>query len=363
MSGMRNTAGAACLVSLLVFAGAAAFAPAAGAGEGDDALVKSLEAADPLAEGSSTPGIAPADAGLDASLRAIAASDKITPLVRSRARRLLLALELADRVRAGRAKPDLGVWLALDEIALKLPRKGPGEALLRRALPDDVEREALTAAIAAARETARRFCLDWNEIETPGGEDAKRNAALRAELEKAGAAAVPYVLDVLAVPPQASFGVMDPAKGTTARQQVRAVFALGFVDAKAAVPFLVLHVKGPSFTLCTNAQAQVRRFAGIRAGPGAGDEEAAVKEIETWWPAHRADYSLALDRLVRSVLCWTRDAVRSTNRDTVYWAQFGPAALERVLGCKIEFVPDDAAAANVARIDATEAKWLAGELK
>ena len=358
MPRMRNVAVAAGLLFLLVAGAVAAFAPGAAAGDAEDALVKSLEAADPLAEGSSVPG----DAGLDASLRAIAASEKTSPVVRTRARRLALALGLADRVRSGRANPDLGVWLALDELALKTPRKGPGDALLRRALPDEKERQALLASLAAAREKARVFCRDWNEIETEGGDDAKRNAALRAELEKAGAAAVPYLLDVLVVPPQASFTVMEPEKGTTARQQVRAVFGLGFVNATAAVPYLVFHARGPSFTLCTNAQALVRRFAGSGAGDGAGEEEAAVKAIEAWWPAHRADYAIGLDHLVRSVLRWTRDAVRSTDRETLYWAQFGPAGLERLLGCKIEFVPDGAAA-NVANVDAAEARWLAGELK
>ncbi len=346
-------------VALVAAGGVAGFAA-------DDAAataVKALEAADPLAEGAAFPGIAAPDAAVDAALRGIAASEKASAVVRGRALRLVHELDLADRVRAGRAKPDLGVWLALDEIALKIPRKGPGEALLQRALPDAKERETMTASLAAARETARRFCLDWNELETAGGDDAKRNAALRGELEKAGAAAVPYCVEVLAAPPQATFAVMDPEKGVTARQQVRAVFALGFVDAKGAVPYLVFHVSGPSLTLCTNAQALVRRFAGSGAGDGKGDEAASVQAIETWWSEHRGDHALVTDHLVRSVLRWTRAALRSTDRDTAYWAQHGPTALERLLGSKIEFAPDDAAPANLARVDAAEDRWLAGELK
>jgi hypothetical protein len=344
--------------ALLVFA---LLAPGATAGEESQAesaarIAKSLAEADPLAEGSApallAPFLAPYERGYGYGeppfpLRAICDDSAQTEVVRDRARRLRVALTRLTWVHGqpGGERLDMRQvmwWLALDELDRELP-KGPRETLLACAIADAPGREAALKALAAARDVALRFCRDWNEIEHDAAE-TKKYADLRAELTKAGRAAIPYLATLLAVPPQAVFTNLDEARGPTARQQVRALFALDFLDAHECMEHFVFHIRGPSFTECATARAAIKRLAKLEWPDGA-DEAKQVAVIDAWWakliprkPEDTPDGGVR-DHLVRHTLRWSRNALASGKPELAEGAEWGPRQLEHVVG-KLVFDPD-----------------------
>ena len=298
-----------------------------------DRVTKSLTDADPLAEGTASDLLDP-DPPTRLAIWAVAFRDGVSEVARERALRLTIADNRANRVEENAPAKDhhLVWWLALDEIDREIPR-GPREALLAQALPDTAQQDASLKALAAGREVAARFCSEWDEVEFDA-EQAKKHAALRAELEKAGYSAIPYLATVLAVPPQATFTVTDEKDGITGRQQARALWALDFLKARLCTSFVVFHVRGPSRTGSTTALGVLHRLAGIEY-PKAADEAAQVAAIETWW--HKGwNASWEQDHFVRHVIRWAREALASGDPERERSAQFGPLQLEALVG-KLEY--------------------------
>lgn len=315
-----------------------------------DRVTKSLTDADPLAEGSASDLLAP-DPPTMLALWAVAFRDGAPEVARERALRLYVADNRADRVADNAPAKDHSLywWLALDEIDREIPR-GPREALLARALPDGALREASLKALAAGREVAARFCREWNEVQSEV--DTKKYAVLRAELEKAGESAIPYLATLLSVPPQATFTVTDEKKGITARQQVRALWALEFLRAKQCTPYLVFHVRGPSSTACATARAVLHRLGEV-AYPEGSDEAAQLAAIDGWWPKGWEIADWQRDHLIRHAIRWAREALASGDPERQEMAQYGPLQLEAIVG-KLEYDPQSSLATRGAQLAAIE---------
>lgn len=315
-----------------------------------DRVTKSLLDADPLAEGSVSELLIEPDASTRLAIWAVAFGEGTPEIARERALRLTIADNRMQRVADNAPARDHSLywWLALDEIDREIPR-GPREALLAHALPDVAQREASLIAIAAGREVAARFCREWNEVQSEA--EAKKYADLRAELEKAGHTAIPYLATILAVPPQAAFTVTDEAKGITARQQVRALWGLEILRATMCTPYIVFHVRGPSFTACETARAVLHRLGRV-AYPEGGDEAAQLAAIDAWW---RKDWggSWERDHLVRHTIRWAREALASGDLERQEMAQYGPLQLEAIVG-KLEYDPNAPLASRAAQLAAIE---------
>lgn len=357
------------LLGAVLFLGALAAGPG-GAYAGDESppdavarVAKALSDVDPLAEGSTSELLTAQKATYGEPLlplRAIGADAALPDVVRDRALRLRVALTHLTWLQSqpGQLWPSKATmwWLALDELDRELP-KGPRETLLARAFDDAADREAALKVLAAGRDVAMRFCRDWNEIEHDDVE-TKKYAALRDELVKAGRAAIPYLATLLAVPPQAVFANLDEAKGPTARQQVRALFALSFLEATDCIPQFVFHVRGPSFTSCATARGALKRLAKLE-WPDDADEAAQIAAIDAWWakfirPRSEDDPPDAeRNHLVRHTLRWARNALASGKPEVVEGAAWGPRQLAHVVG-KLSFDADAPAEKRAAQLAALE---------
>jgi hypothetical protein len=321
-------------------------------------VAKALAAADPLADGSPCADLCAADASAEDAVRALAKSAEVAADVRDRALRVVLAFDLAKRVRDGDAAPGVVYWLALDELDRRYPA-AQRESLLARALPDAAKRKARLDELAAGRATSAKFCTEWNEFYVPGGDDEKRYVALAADLKKTGAAAVPALAEILAIPPQATFCVMEPHPGVSARRQVRAIFGLMHLDARDAVPYLVWQSRGPSLTESSNAQGLAAKWFVPAAAPDADE----AKAVEAWWKEHRAEHAIVVDHLVRTTLRWTRDGVADAKPAVAEGADFTARKLAELLGVPVPFPEDGDVAAKRARVAAIERLWIAGALR
>ncbi len=319
-----------------------------------DRVTKSLTDADPLAEGSASELLTP-DPPTMLALWGVAFRDGAPEVARERALRLYVADNRADRVADNAPAKDHSLywWLALDEIDREIPR-GPREALLARALPDGAFRDASLKALAAGREVAARFCREWNEVQSQT--DTKKHAALRAELERAGKSAIPYLATLLSVPPQAAFAVTDETKGITARQQVRALWALDFLRAKPCTPYVVFHVRGPSLTACATARDVLHRLGGV-AYPEGSDEAAQLAAIDAWWPRGWEIADWQRDHLIRHAVRWAREALASSDPERQETARYGPLQLEAIVG-KLDYDPRAPLAKRTAQLAEIERKAI-----
>jgi hypothetical protein len=322
-------------------------------------MVKSLSVADPFNDSSPTSNLVSATGAVEAAIRAAAHDSKTDAPIRGRALRLVLAWDLADRVRAHETQPDLSAWLALDELD-QLFTLRPRAALLARAFTAPEQRDKALAALGEAREIARRFCHDWNE-NVVSGDKAKESeyADLKVSLVGAGTATAPYLFGILCVPQDVAFQFTDPHTGPepTARQQVRALYALAFLRLSAAAPYFVLHSQGPSFTETTTAESVLSALAGLDLS-ASKDPQARAKLVTDWWSTQRDQHALVLDHLVRGTLRWTRSAIGSSEvRIRESWHS-GPAELARLAGPAFQCPADGDASTLRARVDALEDAWL-----
>jgi len=324
-------------------------------------VVSSLGISDPFVDDSPTGNLVAAKGSVEAAIRAAAGAFATDEPIRGRALRLVLAWDLADRVRNSGGQLDLASWLALDELD-RLYAAQARAALLARGFAASEARDAALQKLAEARTVAQQFCRDWNEIVLPGREEkAKDHDAEKAALVAAGDAAVPYLLGILCVPSVASFGVgltdRDAGSDPTAREQVRALYALGFLRARVAAPMFVFHAEGPSFTESSAAQWQLHELAGVDIGDQAGSARAAA--VARWWGEHREEYGVVLDHLVRATLRWSRVAIRDNEGPRDDFWQFGPVTLARLVGPELRCATDGDADARRARVDALLEAWLA----
>ncbi len=341
--------------SLAVLALCCVLAPATAQ---DSPLPDWLEKDDPLGAALAIEGGGdPAD--LEALLRRILDHKGLDEKGRDNVRRLLEAVRLAQRVREGEAAAPLPYWLALDDLARAARSRN---ALLDLAIPAEAPRAEALKRLDAARAMAQRFCLDWNEHDG-APEVAKANAALRAELEKAGPAAAPHLLEVLTVLPADAFVVIEPERGVTARQQVRALYGIGFLGLRDAAPYLVFHTTGPSLTSSSVAATTLQQLTGAKLGADVLGEPPR-EAIDAWWREHRDVRSPVLDHFVRHLIAYLREPQRAASALPLDWAEFrrenarlGVEALERLLGMKLRYDAEADPNTRLGQLDTIERRW------
>jgi hypothetical protein len=220
-------------------------------------------------------------------------------------------VDLHTRLMFGAAKRDVAFWLDLE--------RALDQGLDLGFLPDDVMQEH-----ERAERIAREFCLAWSEWSND--QTRPRFERMENELKDVGAAAAPYLFDVLGQTPYFAFGNMDPVRGATARMQVRALFAVGLLEMKEAVPFLIYQCRGPSLTATSTAATVLQKLTG---------EEFEAKWLQTvdlstidWWAKETKQNPVGLDALVERVI---RDMRAQVARDPVWWSE-NARLVERDLG-------------------------------
>jgi hypothetical protein len=319
-----------------------------------------LQANDPVRNGNGAGELLAPGAGLDAEIRATARSATAGKMVRMRALRLARALDLAQRLKNGQGQRDVAWWLALDEIDRELPKELRA-LLLARAFPDAKVLAAAQQELAAANDIARRFCREWNETRWRDEAHAEENRhydELEAAIKKTGAAAVPFLLNLLAIPPEIAFPQLHEEQGMTPRQQVRAILCLAIcLKPQEAVPYLVMQSHGPSLTQSGDAAAAIQQLTGEHFGaaiwqPG---DDAALME---WWNKHRAEHEVVLDHLVRHVVQWAQDDIASAKSHGFEGAWCAVMRLDRVLGKDDPLPRDSGPEIWRARLDDLEREWL-----
>jgi hypothetical protein len=319
---------------------------------------------DPLRNGHGAAELLGGDAPLDAAILAVAQSAGSEAVVRIRALRLARVLGLTKRLREGKEPHDIAWWLAFDELEHDVPVV-VRPFLVSRAFADDASLAAAREALRAADDVVRRFCRDWNEIRFTGAaaeehrEEYRHYDELEAALARCGAAAVPGLLRILAVPPEMVFGEQHGER--SARQQVRAILALSSVTkVPEAIPYFVLHAVGPSLTQSSDAALAAQVFVGQSFGAAsmdAGDDKALL----AWWAAHRADHDLVLDHLVQHVIAWARADLEDKNSHGFEGVWCAVTDLDRVLGSSTAFPRDSGPEVWRARLDDLERGWLLRE--
>lgn len=288
---------------------------------------------DPLRDGAGAPELLPADRSLDAAIGELARTTGTERIVQQRALRLARAIGLAERVRTSEARRDAAFWLAFAELDRGVP-DAVRTLLLARAFADAKVLAAARDELAAATATARAFCTEWNETREPDAPETvkRRYDELEAALKKAGPAAVPHLLQVLAVLPELSFVDALDDGAPSARAQVRAIFAFAvYLELREAMPCFVMHAAGPSLTQSSNAAAAAQKFAGESFGAGVlrpGDDNALL----AWWEQHRKEHEIVLDHVVHEVVRRARPEFDKPDPrgDNARWA--APRRLERLLG-------------------------------
>lgn len=345
------------LVAMVLLAVGAARSPAqAVAAERVERVAAVLREHDPMHDGAGADALLLPDSSLDAAIGELARSGTSRP-VQQRALRLWRAIGLAERVRTDPQQRSLEFWLAFAEIdgGMAEPVRA---SLLARAFAD-AQAAALRSKLAAGTAAAKVFCSDWNENRPIGGGEAERATRerydeLEAALREAGAAAAPFLLEVLAVSPWDVFAERD---GLDARSQVRALFAFAHLESKAAMPCYVMQAAGPSLTMTSNAAAVAQKFAGEDFGAGLlqqGNDESLL----AWWRQHRAEHEVVLDHLVHHVVRIGRVAMTASGQrgENACWAT--PRMLGRLLGNVA--IPGKNASRNVleACVQLAEDEWL-----
>lgn len=284
-----------CLVLSIVVAGVGAASAFAQSPEPDDAAIRALVAqlGDEAFEKRDTaearllalgPSIDAALAGLEPPADAE---------IRARLQRIRGAFAQARRLAAFRDEkgaPTGAFWRELRRfLAETLSARIRAAVLEHGQAPADAA-ERLERATAFAK----RFVLEWNEMVEIGSEEERRYAALERELLAHGAAAVPALLDVLAVDQREAFTRIRAEEGVTMRMQVRALFAVAKIGDPAAVPALVRHVRSPSFTGTMTALAGLQHLTGESF---AGEEHGAdLDKLDAWWKKNRERYEPSVTR-------------------------------------------------------------------
>ena len=147
-----------------------------------------------------------------------------------------------------------------------------------------------------------RFMSGWSETTSSDLERATMGG-FEKEVREAGLAIVPGLVKVLEEDMLAAFSrVSNEPFGSvwtrkfTARDQVKAIFALAWIGRPETIPQLAHHLKNPSLTAASNACAALAQLAGQKF---AGEGEAVYMSGETlarakdWWEQHRVEYEPA----------------------------------------------------------------------
>jgi hypothetical protein len=253
---------------------------------------------------------------------------------------LELDADLATRLMFGATERDVAFWLDVE--------RALGRGLDLGFLPDDVMPER-----RRARRVAREFCLEWSEWSD--ADTRPKLAKLEQDLKAAGAAAAPYLFDVLGANQYDAFGKTDPKDGITARMQVRALFAVGMLELEDAIPFLILHCRGHSLTATSTAATVLQKLA------GADFDASWLKDVDVvtvdWWAKQRAKSEVGMNALVERMI---RDLRTRVAADAAWWNHTGKrvvADLAALLDTNIPYRPTTDADEQRRQIDRIEDWW------
>ena len=225
-------------------------------------------------------------------------------------------------------------WRELEPaIVLEATHRGPAD------------RAALLSQRAEALGVVSQFCARGAEFFVPDGDP------LAARLAALGPRAAPHLLHVLAYDPWSSFwGVGGGAFALTppgALEQGGAAVALGRLKVKEAVPYLLFHLQGPSFTVEGGAATALRDLSGV-AVPWGKDGRFDSAAVSAWWEGERKSRSVAIQDFVEDVLGALTESLPVLEQMTYYAADYAKydqplgstyAALERISGRALGPVP------------------------
>jgi hypothetical protein len=220
------------------------------------------------------------------------------PVLAREAEALRRILVIARRLSEP-ARDTATFWMLLEELYDLVPERHRVTALLL-ALGKPADVQAVDDRRERAISAVRTFCRDWNEMSVPGSALEKRYAALRKELEDAGAAAAPHLMRVLDVHHSRAFLHVEGATGVTARMQVRAIYGLSFLGSREAVPYFLVHSNSTSITAGTNAAAAFWKL--VSEGETVPAPRPDANAMVDWWSAHRTGYPHGARWAVRAQL-------------------------------------------------------------
>ena len=172
------------------------------------------------------------------------------------------------------------------------------------------------------------------------------------ELMAQGVRAVPHLLHALASDPWTSFvghpGATFAVRPAAALDLGGAIVAIAKLRAREAIPYLLLHMHGPSVTLESNAAAALSVLTGQSTAykpDGGGIDDAAVF---AWWGTRRGAHPEEIHDFVEAVLEALLEGLPFLDRRPDFaegFAAFGQpvgatfAALERISGRPLGPVP------------------------
>lgn len=205
-----------------------------------------------------------------------------------------------------------GRYFVLDEV-LRSPWAAHADAWLARAglFPKDAAR--LLAQRAAAREAFEAYQVAaWG---TMANDPSKEVDAIA----KVGPSVLPHLVLPLANPPW--LANQGWPTGPTVIRQRMSVWALKRMQARAAVPYLLLHVDAPSGTLQWDALDALATITGDASWKidDLGDMERLRELRATWWKQHGAPYSGATRSLAIDALRNATDFLVSLRADPKHW--------------------------------------------
>lgn len=332
----------------------------------DDAVARQLASPDPLVRDAALVHVLISeDADADRVLERVGSGGNGAISV-ARARQ---ARAISKRLAA--APPDSLAFWCLVEVAMSVEWRDLEPAILLAATRSGpAGRAALLSKRYEALQIVAKFCAGGAMRQvTPESESDK------ARLDALGARAVPHLLHVLAYDPWSSFfGVIGGAfalQPPGALEQGGAVFALGHLSVREAVPYLLLQLQGPSVTVSGAVAMVLKKLTSIEVPPGKDgrfDDSAVLK----WWEAERKSRSTEVDDFVEDALAALLESLPALELMPDYAAQFAQfeqplgstyRAIERISGRALGAAPTGALEERLAGIRRTLAAVRAARSK
>jgi hypothetical protein len=160
------------------------------------------------------------------------------------------------------------------------------------------DRAGLLSQRAEALGVVSRFCARGAQFLVPDGDP------IGVQLAGLGPRAAAHLLHALAYDPWSSFwGVGEGAFALTppgALEQGGAAVALGRLRVREAVPYLLLHLRGPSMTVEGAAATSLRAISGVEVPWKDGHSD--VTAVFAWWESERKSRGAEVQDFVEDVL-------------------------------------------------------------
>lgn len=214
-----------------------------------------------------------------------------------------LAIQVSEQLKK-QPQSEVGFWMDLED-ALAIEPQPVRDAALRRALGHDGVVADVLARRAAGRQAAIEFCRKWTDnggvvAPAPSPQVGASNKEQEAALAAAGPTAAPYLLWLLSRDPTGSFHVTSrgPRSG---RDFVFAMHAVRLLRLRAAVPYLLRWINGPSAWAHGVAVQVLESLVGETFGPLVPLEEVQQRVLK-WWASHRSEYTESTAWFLRSKL-------------------------------------------------------------